>query len=144
MLDIAETCLREFRHVRAVRGPDTTAFPPGSRIVNAPIHSAGKERHGIGQTKDRKLLGLRIKHQQGVRGCPGNDDRILAETEGIELVHPQETRVLGASGLGAGACEFGSRQIPVAEFAGLGIQLCEMAAPGGEPEGAVGAEIDSV
>jgi len=144
VLDITHSGLRKLRHVRTVRSPDTAALPAGSRIINAPIDSACKERHGIGQAKDRKLFRLRIEDQQGVRSCAGDNDRVLAKAERIELVYPQEVRVLGAAGFCAGACEFRSGQIPVAEFAGFRIQLCEMAAPGGEPEGAVGAEIDSV
>src|SRR5262249_30093345 len=62
----------------------------------------------------------------------------------IELIHPQEIRILGAAGFVASACEFRSGQLPEAELFRLRIQLSEMSAACGEPHRSVRAEINSM
>ena len=87
VLDVTEPGLREFRHVRTVSRPNTAALPARSRIVNAPIHSAGKKRHGIGQAKDRELLRLRIEHQQGVRSRARDAAALHTKMNNIATAH---------------------------------------------------------
>ena len=88
VLDVADLGFREFWHIRAVGRPNAPALPACSGIINASVQAARKERHRIREAKDRELFRLRIEHQQRVRSCAGDDNRILPESERIELIHP--------------------------------------------------------
>src|SRR6266566_9537305 len=108
--------------------------------------STPRVENGIGygrrKTVNFFVFGSNINNESEV--VPVTINRIFAESEGIELIHPQEIGIFGAAGFLSSARELSSGQFPVTEFFGLGIQLSKMTAPGGEPDCSVGAEIDSV
>src|SRR2546425_11498417 len=108
VFDVADPGFREFGQVRAVRRPNAASLPACSGIINTAIQTARIERDRIRQAKDCEFFRLRIEYQQRVRSCAGDDNRILSESERIELIHPQEIGILGAARFLPGARELWS------------------------------------
>src|SRR5580692_12586288 len=82
---------------RSPRRPDSLALPAGLRIVDPPVHSFSEKPQGIRYAHHHPLA----VHQrdQRIGGVAGQDGRVLAEPEGIELVHPVVVMGVGTAGI---------------------------------------------
>src|SRR5271154_903291 len=72
------------RCARTPRGPDSLSLPGRLRIVEAPIHPLGEEADGIGHAQDDELSV--DQGEQRIRRVAGDDGRVLAKPQGIELI----------------------------------------------------------
>ena len=124
----ADSRFRELGQVRAISRPNAAALPARLGVVNPAIQAARVERHRIGHTEYGERFFLRIEDQHRVRSCPGDNHRIFAESESIELINPKEVGVFGAACFVACARELWSRQVPVLECPSFGIQASEVPA----------------
>ena len=88
MIHGAELCFREFGQIRTVSHPEAAALPAGFGIIDSAIQAARIERHRVRHAEHRERFLLRIKNQHGIRIGAGDDHRIFAESERIELVDP--------------------------------------------------------
>ena len=81
---------------RAPGGPHALPLPAGLGIVEASIHPFGIETHRIRHPQYGELA----IHQgdQRVRGIAGNDRRVLAQPQRIELIDPDVVVRVGAAG----------------------------------------------
>src|SRR4029450_13531673 len=80
---------------RGVGGPEPLAFPPGIRVVDAPVHPLGVEAHGVGDAKDNELSVH--EGEKPLIGVPGTDRDVPTQAEGIELIDPGVVGRLGAA-----------------------------------------------
>ena len=85
------------RRAGAPGGPDSFAFPAGLRIVDAAVHPFGEEAQRIGHAQDHELP----VHQrdQRIGGVAGDDGRVLAQAQRVELIHPVVIMRVGAAGI---------------------------------------------
>ena len=88
---LAERSLPSFRvpdQVRAVIGPEPTAFPTRRRIVDSAIEPAMIEAERVRHAQRRPVAGLGIEHQQCVGVRTRRDRRVRAEARDVVLVDP--------------------------------------------------------
>ena len=133
----ADVSFREFGQVRTIRRPDAAALPTGLWIIDAAVEPARVERHRIRHAEDGERFFLGVKDKHGVGSRPGDDYRILAHSERVELIYPKEVGIFGAAGFHASARKLRSRQIPVFEGPGFGIEFSKVSAAGGESHASV-------
>ncbi len=74
---------------RAPGGPDALALPAFLGIVDAAVHAFGEEAQRVGHAHDYELA----VHQgdQRIRRIAGNDGRVLAQPQRVELIHPDRS-----------------------------------------------------
>src|SRR5580658_735018 len=67
-------------------GPDSFALPAGLRVVEAPVHPLGEETNRIRYPQYSELAV--DQGNERIRRIAGNDGRVLAQPQRVELVHP--------------------------------------------------------
>src|SRR5262249_36071940 len=136
--------------------PQTLAFPSSLRVINASIHTLGIESHGVGHAQ-RHPFSVHECHQR-IFAIAGSDRDVLAQAEGVELIHPVVIAGLGAARIGyplelrrrewVECPPFGamlSRRIGPVErtFALAPVETREMSAGGRSPYNAVSIDIEA-
>src|ERR1700719_3026956 len=81
---------------RTPRGEDAFALPASLGVVETPVHPFGVEAQRVGYAQYGELA----VHQgeQRIRGIAGNDWRVRAQPQGIELIDPDVVMRVGAAG----------------------------------------------
>src|SRR5205807_1693844 len=106
----------EENRILSVVHPQPPAFPSCVRIVDPAIEAPMIHTEWERNAQHREALLRRFEYDEriGIGAC--QDDEILAESQRVELIHPDVIVEIGAPGLPPGSLDLGTGRFPVREL----------------------------